>query len=66
MNKKITELAISQLVDILELKAYNAVLPLPISDNIISNSFFDLKNFNYKNKNIELESLDSKISNASK
>ena len=60
-NAKIVELSIYQLANLLELKAQDDSVELPISDNIINNTFFELESFNKKNLNLESKTLRSAI-----
>tara|TARA_Y100001968_G_scaffold321381_1_gene355692 strand:+ start:362 stop:2194 length:1833 start_codon:yes stop_codon:yes gene_type:complete len=61
-NKKIQELCIYQLANIISLKAKNAEKKLPISDHIIESTFFDLKAFYSSKIKIESTALMSAIS----
>ena len=53
-NNEIVESSIYQLASILELKTKNKTMSLPISDNIIKTTFFNLESFD--SEKIELES----------
>ena len=52
-NKKIKESSIYQLANIIELRAKDNAQKLPISDNIIKATFFDLESFHESKLNIE-------------
>ena len=55
-NNEIVESSIYQLANILELKTKNKTMSLPISDNIIETTFFNLESFD--SGKIEIESND--------
>ena len=56
-NKKIKESSIYQLANIIELRAKNNNQKLPISDNIITQTFFDLESFYVLDFEIESNAL---------